>query len=88
MEPELKLRAASLVTDRVRVEVMAATEALQQIGRSINAFGVFSDLTARAPRARRSSGRRRSWPIRSGQRRRTTTPYAADRMDADARHVS
>jgi hypothetical protein len=49
MESELKLRAASLVTDRVRVEVMTPTGELQRIGQSINAFGVFQDLAS--PRA-------------------------------------
>ena len=44
MEAELKLRAASLVTDRVRIEVMTAIEEFQRIGQSINAFRVFQEL--------------------------------------------
>jgi hypothetical protein len=46
MVSELKLRAASLVTDRVRVEIMTAMEELQKIGRHINDFGIFQEAAA------------------------------------------
>jgi hypothetical protein len=55
MESELKVRAASLVTDRGRVEVMSATEELQRISQSIHAFGVFQDLAC--PRAALATAR-------------------------------